>query len=43
MKMNGCALVLAGAPADLADPLDAICRWTAEALAQGGEGRVWQA
>ena len=43
MKMNGCALVLAGAPAGLADPLDAICRWTAEALGQGGEGRVWQA
>ena len=43
MKMNGCALVLAGAPTDLAEPLEAICRWTAEALGQGGEGRVWQA
>ena len=43
MKMNGCALVLAGAPADLAQPLTEICRWTAETLGQGGEGRVWQA
>jgi 23S rRNA (adenine2030-N6)-methyltransferase len=43
MKMNGCALVLLGAPADLAEPLSDICRWTAETLGDGGEGRVWQA
>lgn len=43
MRMNGCAVVLLGSPADLAEPLEAICRWTAETLGQGGEGRVWQA
>lgn len=43
MKMNGCALVLIGAPAGFAEPLDAICGWTAETLGEGGEGRVWQA
>jgi 23S rRNA (adenine2030-N6)-methyltransferase len=43
MKMNGCALVLLGAPADLTAPLEAICRWTAETLGEGGEARVYQA
>jgi 23S rRNA (adenine2030-N6)-methyltransferase len=41
MKMNGCALVLANAPKDLAEPIDAICRWTAETLGEAGEGRVY--
>ena len=41
LKMNGCALVLLGAPADIAGPLEAICGWTAEALGQGGEARVY--
>jgi 23S rRNA (adenine2030-N6)-methyltransferase len=42
-KMNGCALVLLGAPADVAAPLEAICRWTAATLGEGGEARVYQA
>jgi 23S rRNA (adenine2030-N6)-methyltransferase len=41
MKMNGCALVLVGAPPDLSGPLEAVCRWTAQILGQGGEGRVY--
>jgi 23S rRNA (adenine2030-N6)-methyltransferase len=41
LKMNGCALVLAGAPADLAEPLTAVCGWTARTLGQGGEARVY--
>lgn len=43
MKMNGCALVLLGAPAGLVAPLEAICRWTAETLGERGEARVYQA
>ncbi|HEY8572356.1 23S rRNA (adenine(2030)-N(6))-methyltransferase RlmJ [Phenylobacterium sp.] len=42
MKMNGCALVLAGAPDELASPLEAVCRWTAQALGEEGEGRVYR-
>ena len=41
LKMNGCALVLLGAPADLAGPLEAICDWTAKTLGQGGESRIY--
>ena len=40
LKMNGCALVVLGAPDDIKDPLAAICGWTAGTLGQGGEGRV---
>jgi 23S rRNA (adenine2030-N6)-methyltransferase len=43
MKMNGCALVLANAPEDFAQPLAQICGWVAETLGQGGEARVWTA
>lgn len=43
MKMNGCALVLLNAPEDFAEPLDAICRWTAETLGEAGEARVYTA
>jgi 23S rRNA (adenine2030-N6)-methyltransferase len=43
MKMNGCALVLLGAAADFAGPLEAICGWTAATLGEGGEARVYQA
>ena len=43
MKMNGCALVLVGAPSDIAGELEAICGWTVEALGQDGEARVYQA
>ncbi|MDB5493427.1 MAG: Ribosomal large subunit methyltransferase, partial [Phenylobacterium sp.] len=41
MKMNGCALVLVGAPADFGGPLEAVCRWTAQTLGEDGEGRVY--
>jgi 23S rRNA (adenine2030-N6)-methyltransferase len=43
MKMNGCALVVLGAPAELAAPLEAICGWAARTLGEGGEARVYQA
>jgi 23S rRNA (adenine2030-N6)-methyltransferase len=41
MKMNGCALVLVNAPEGFDEPLDAVCRWTAETLGEAGEGRVY--
>jgi 23S rRNA (adenine2030-N6)-methyltransferase len=41
LKMNGCALVLLGAPDDMAAQLQAICGWTAATLGQGGEARVY--
>lgn len=41
MKMNGCALVLVNAPGGLAEPLEAICHWTADTLGEAGEGRVY--
>ena len=43
MKMNGCALVLANAPADFQAPLEEICAWTVERLGQGGKAQVWTA
>lgn len=43
MKMNGCALVFVNAPAGLQGPVEDACRWTATALGQGGEARVYQA
>jgi 23S rRNA (adenine2030-N6)-methyltransferase len=43
MKMNGCALVLVGAPEGLDAPLEAICRWTAETLGEDGEARIYGA
>jgi 23S rRNA (adenine2030-N6)-methyltransferase len=41
LKMNGCALVLMGAPEGFATELEAICGWTAEALGEGGSARVY--
>jgi 23S rRNA (adenine2030-N6)-methyltransferase len=41
MKMNGCALVLVGAPEGLAEPLEAVCDWTARTLGEAGEARVY--
>ncbi|MDB5433898.1 MAG: hypothetical protein JWR47_155 [Phenylobacterium sp.] len=41
LKMNGCALVLLGAPADMAGTLEAVCGWTAATLGEAGEGRVY--
>jgi 23S rRNA (adenine2030-N6)-methyltransferase len=41
LKMNGCALVLVGAEAGFERVLEPICRWTAEALGEGGAARVY--
>jgi 23S rRNA (adenine2030-N6)-methyltransferase len=41
LKMNGCALVLLGAPQDMALELQAICGWTAATLGQDGVSRVY--
>jgi 23S rRNA (adenine2030-N6)-methyltransferase len=41
LKMNGCALVLLGAPADMAGPLEAICGWTARTLGEVGTAKVY--
>jgi 23S rRNA (adenine2030-N6)-methyltransferase len=40
LKMNGCALVLLGAPPEMAGTLEAVCGWTAATLGSGGEARV---
>jgi len=42
MKMNGCALVLVGAPEGVAEDLEAICGWTARTLGERGESRVYR-
>jgi 23S rRNA (adenine2030-N6)-methyltransferase len=41
MRMNGCALVLLGAPDRMAAQLEAICGWTATVLGDRGQGRVY--
>jgi 23S rRNA (adenine2030-N6)-methyltransferase len=42
MKMNGCAMVIANAPAGLAEDLGLVCKWVAERLGDaGGKGAVW--
>lgn len=41
MKMNGCALVLLGAPDGLAADLEALCGWTARTLGKGGAARIY--
>jgi 23S rRNA (adenine2030-N6)-methyltransferase len=42
MKMNGCALVVANPPPNLAVPLEAACRWVVEVAGEkGGSARVW--
>ncbi|THD78854.1 MAG: 23S rRNA (adenine(2030)-N(6))-methyltransferase RlmJ [Phenylobacterium sp.] len=43
MRMNGCALVVVGAPDGLAGPLEDICRWTAQTLGDAGEARIYGA
>ncbi len=40
LKMNGCALVLAGAPDCMAAPLYASCGWTAGTLGDDGTAKV---
>ena len=42
MRMNGCALVILNAPAELTEPLKQAAGWVVEALGEpGGEARVW--
>jgi 23S rRNA (adenine2030-N6)-methyltransferase len=42
MKMNGCALVLVGAPEGIAEDIEAVCGWTARTLGERGEARVYR-
>ena len=43
MKMNGCAMLLIGAPAGLETPLTAIVQWVAGTSGTaGGLGKVWR-
>ena len=42
MKMNGCAMVIANAPAGMESDLEAICGWVAGNLGEeGGRASVW--
>ena len=42
MKMNGCAMVIANAPAGIESDLEAICGWVAGNLGEaGGKASVW--
>jgi 23S rRNA (adenine2030-N6)-methyltransferase len=42
MKMNGCAMVIANAPAGMESDLEAICGWVAGSLGEaGGRASVW--
>ena len=40
MKMNGCALLLLGAPPSMQGELEAVCDWTAANLGEGGGARI---
>jgi len=43
MKMNGCALVIAGPTPELESELKPACEWIVERLGEpGGEARVWR-
>ncbi|MDP1736991.1 MAG: 23S rRNA (adenine(2030)-N(6))-methyltransferase RlmJ [Caulobacter sp.] len=43
MKMNGCAMIIANAPAGLDGSLLAVCRWVAQRLGEpGGKAEVWR-
>ena len=42
MRMNGCAMVVAGAPGDLDGELAEICGWIVSALGERGQARVWR-
>jgi 23S rRNA (adenine2030-N6)-methyltransferase len=41
LKMNGCAVVLLGAPDGMAATLEAICGWTTGVLGEDGGSRVY--
>jgi 23S rRNA (adenine2030-N6)-methyltransferase len=43
LRMNGCALVLAGRTGAMAEALETACRWTAETLGEDGQARVYTA
>ncbi|MDQ0462562.1 23S rRNA (adenine2030-N6)-methyltransferase [Caulobacter ginsengisoli] len=43
LKMNGCAMLLVGAPDNLIGPLEDVCRWVVERLGdRGGLAKVWR-
>lgn len=43
MKMNGCAMVIANAPAGVTEGLSAACDWVARRLGEtGGKAEVWR-
>ena len=43
MQMNGCAMVIANAPAGLVEPLSQVCGWVAGRLGEaGGKAEVWR-
>ena len=42
LRMNGCALVLAGPPGRLFETLEPVCGWAAEALGEDGQARVYR-
>lgn len=42
MKMNGCVLVIAGAPDGLDGPLGEVCAWVAELGEGQGKGEAWR-
>jgi 23S rRNA (adenine2030-N6)-methyltransferase len=42
LRMNGCALVLVGEDDGLQPAMEAVCRWTAETLGEGGSARVYR-
>jgi 23S rRNA (adenine2030-N6)-methyltransferase len=43
LKMNGCAMLIVGAPEGLDGPLEDICRWVVERLGdRGGLAKVWR-
>jgi 23S rRNA (adenine2030-N6)-methyltransferase len=41
MKMNGCALVLLGAPLGMAHDLELLADWTVRTLGDGGQARTY--
>lgn len=43
LKMNGCAMLVVGAPEGLEEPVGDLCRWVVERLGEkGGLAKVWR-
>ena len=43
LKMNGCAMLIVGAPEGLREPVAELCRWVVERLGdKGGLAKVWR-